>query len=230
MDRYIALDIHMESCTMAVVGPSGRRLRSQVVETNGRALVEAIRSVPGRRHVCLEEGTQSAWVYELLEPHAEDVVVTLPVRRKGSKDDLRDAWALAEELRRGSLRTLVYKAPRRRSGLRGAVGGYTMLTRDVVRVKNRIRALYRSRGVLVDARVYGVEQRSHWEGKLPVSQCRLAAMLGGYLDVVEQVRGEAEGWLREECCLSRFFVPDFSRFLVVLRCLLLDVGREASLS
>lgn len=142
MDRYIGLDVHKESCTLAVVGPSGRRLTSRVVETNGRALVEAIRGVPGRRHVCLEEGTQSAWLYEVLRPHAEDVKVTLPARRRGPKDDLRDAWALAEELRNGSLGTVVYKASRQMSGLRDAVRGYTMLTGDVVRVKNRIRALY----------------------------------------------------------------------------------------
>ncbi len=197
MDRYIALDVHMQSCTLAVVGPAGRRLKSQVVETNGRALVEAVRSIPGRRHVCLEEGTQSAWLYELLRPHAEDVVVTLPEKRKGPKDDLRDAWALAEDLRKGSLRAVVYKAPGRMSGLRDAVRGYTMLTGDLVRVKNRIKAVYRSRGVSTDARIYRAEERSRWERKLPVNQQRLAALLGGYLEAVEQAHQESEEWLRE---------------------------------
>ncbi len=42
MDRYVGLDAHAETCTQAVMGPSGRRLTSRVVETNGRALVEAI--------------------------------------------------------------------------------------------------------------------------------------------------------------------------------------------
>jgi len=198
MDRYIGLDVHKESCTLAVVGPSGRRLTSRVVETNGRALVEAIRGIPGRRHVCLEEGTQSAWLYELLRPHVEDVIVTLPAKRKGPKDDLRDAWGLAEERRKGSLGTVIYKAPRQMSGLRDAVRGYTMLTGDLVRVKNRIRALYRSRGIATDARIYRAGERSAWERRLPVSHRRLATMLGGYLDTVEQVQGEAESWLREE--------------------------------
>ncbi len=60
MDRYIGLDAHALSGTLAVIGPSGKRLKSMVVETNGHALVEAIRGISGRRHVCLEEGTQSA--------------------------------------------------------------------------------------------------------------------------------------------------------------------------
>ena len=39
---------------------------NNVVETNGRALVEAIRLVPGRKHLVFEEGVQSAWLYEIL--------------------------------------------------------------------------------------------------------------------------------------------------------------------
>ncbi len=30
MDRYIGLDVHASSCTLAVVGPSGKRLGTQV--------------------------------------------------------------------------------------------------------------------------------------------------------------------------------------------------------
>lgn len=198
MDRYIGLDVHTQSCTMVVMGPSGRRLTSRVVETNGRALVAALQSVAGDRHVCLEEGTQSAWLSELLRPHAVEVVVTLPVRRRGPKDDLRDAWELAEQLRVGTLKTVVYKAPQSIGGLRAAVRGYTMLTQDVVRLKNRLKALYRSRGLVVNKSVYEAAGRDGWVRRLPVSQRKLAEMLGAQLDVVLQARAEAERWVREE--------------------------------
>jgi hypothetical protein len=52
MDRYIGLDAHTSSCTVAVIGPSGRRLTSHVVETNARALVScdlAASKSPGRQ-------------------------------------------------------------------------------------------------------------------------------------------------------------------------------------
>jgi len=198
MDRYIGLDVHLQSCTMAVVGPSGRKLKSQVVETNGRALVGAIKSIAGRKHVCLEEGTQSAWLYEILKPHVEEVVVTVPPKRKGPKDDLRDALELAEELRVGSFKKVVYKAPRRFSGLRDAVRTYIMMTRDMVRVKNRLKAVYRSRGIMTDKSVYVEEKRGRLEKKLPVSLRRRAAMLGEQLDALEQQQQESEDWLREE--------------------------------
>jgi hypothetical protein len=46
----MGLDVHAASCTLGVVGPSGKRLSTQVVETNARALIEVLRAVPGKRH------------------------------------------------------------------------------------------------------------------------------------------------------------------------------------
>jgi hypothetical protein len=46
MDRYIGVDAHASSCTLAVVSGSGKRLRTQVVETNARCLIEAVRQIP----------------------------------------------------------------------------------------------------------------------------------------------------------------------------------------
>jgi hypothetical protein len=59
MNKYIGLDAHSASCTVAVVGPSGRHLSSQVLETNGKALIEFVRSVPGTKHLCPEKMTQT---------------------------------------------------------------------------------------------------------------------------------------------------------------------------
>src|SRR2546422_8629515 len=138
MDRYVGLDAHAETCTFAVVGPSGRRLTSKVVETNGQALVEAIRSIPGRVHLCLEEGTQSAWLHE-------------------------------------------------------------MATQDVVRAKNRLKAVLRGRGILADAGVYEGKSRGKWLKELPAAGHRPAAeWLGRELDQLVPLREEAEDWLLKE--------------------------------
>lgn len=50
MERYIGMDAHGTSCTFGVIGPSGRKLRCDVVETNGAALVNYLRNIPGRKH------------------------------------------------------------------------------------------------------------------------------------------------------------------------------------
>ena len=77
-DRYVGLDGLASSCTLGVVGPSGKRLGSHVVETNAKALIEVLRGIPRPRHLCLEEGTLVSWLSEVLSPHVEaDTVVFL---------------------------------------------------------------------------------------------------------------------------------------------------------
>ena len=45
MDRFLGLDAHMSSCTVAVVVPNGKRLSHQVVDPNAQALVAAARAM-----------------------------------------------------------------------------------------------------------------------------------------------------------------------------------------
>lgn len=198
MERYVGLDGHATTCTLAVASPSGRRLSSRVVETNGRALVDAVREIPGEVHLCLEEGTQSAWLHELLSPHVAELVVTVPERSQDSKDDLRDAWARAEDLRTGRVRTRVYKAPTQLAGLRSAASAYRLATQDMVRTKNRLKAVLRARGVLADVSVYDAAKRESWLEQLPYGHRQLAELLGREVDGLTQLRDEAEAWLLKE--------------------------------
>jgi hypothetical protein len=58
-----------------------------------------------------------------------------------------DAFRRAEELRTGTIKTSVFKAPRRFSRLRELARVHSMLVRDVVRVQGRLKAMYRGRGI-----------------------------------------------------------------------------------
>jgi transposase len=199
MERYIGIDAHKESCTMAVMGPTGRRLKELQLETNANAVKTALKSVAGERHVCLEEGELSAWLYELCEPLSKRVVVTQPEKKAGSKSDAIDAWSRADELRRGELNRLVYKAPSTYRPLREAVRCYEGVARDAVRIKNRFQAVFRARGIPAPPEeIYSSSSRSTWLAKLPPGVRRRATLLGEELDGVEEVRETAETWLREE--------------------------------
>jgi transposase len=55
MERFIGIDVHKDSSTVAVMGPSGKKIRCDVVETNGAVLVEMMKQIPGKRHLCIEE-------------------------------------------------------------------------------------------------------------------------------------------------------------------------------
>jgi transposase len=171
MERYIGMDTHSQTCTLRALTPSGKEVTRQIVETNGAALVQAIRSISGTKHLCIEEGTQSAWIYELLKNEVDDLVVTMPTRRAGQKDDARDAFVLADGLRTGAIRQRVYKTCGPYSELRAAVRSYVLLREDVTRAKNRLKALYRSRGIATPGdEVYRTGKHLQWERLLPPPQ------------------------------------------------------------
>jgi len=198
MERYIGLDVHAESTTLVVVSESGRRLRQEVVETNGAALKRALRAIPGPKRLCLEEGAQSAWLYELLQGEAEDVVVTMPAKRAGPKDDARDAAALAEDLRSGTNLRRVYKRVGPYSELRAAVRSYEMLRSDVRRTKTRLKALFLSRGLQPPGGEAFHEQRHEaWVARLPREQRRSADVLLAELKTLEELWRHAEERLLE---------------------------------
>ena len=200
MERYIGLDAHASSCTLGVVGPSGKRLGSHVVETNARALIEVLRGIPRNRHVCVEEGTLSGWLYEVLEPHVEELVVAGVRESRGPKSDKRDAFALAEQLRIGSLETVVYKDRGRFRRLGQLARAHGFVVRDAARVKNRLKSVYRSRGVGYGAgrSIYGKRDREGWLAKLPEASRTLAEVLYAEHDALVVLSAKAEKALLAE--------------------------------
>lgn len=198
MERYIGLDAHAQSCTLAVMSGTGKRVRLQVVETNGAALKQALRVIAGTKRVCLEEGTQSAWLYELLRSEADEVVVTMAGKRPGPKDDARDAWTLAESLRSGTNLRRVYKGVGPYSELRAAVRSYGLLRSDVRRTKNRLKALFRSRGLMPPGgAAYHEEKHAEWAKLLPREHQRSAEVLLAELQLLETLWSQAEARLYE---------------------------------
>ena len=194
MDSYIGLDAHASSCTLGVVGPSGKRLGSHVVETNARALIEVLRGIPRSRHVCLEEGTLSGWLHEVLEPHVEELVVTGVRKSRGPKSDKLDAFGLAEQLRIGAIETRVYKGRGQFKRLGNLARAYGFVVGDTVRVKNRLRSVLRSRGVGYGAgrSVYAKRDRDQWLGELPEATRPQAELLYEEHDMLVALRRKAE--------------------------------------
>ena len=183
MERYLGLDVHAASSTLVVLSQNGKQLRRSVIETNGRALVEAIGAIPGHRRLCFEEGTQSAWLYEILSPHVQETVVAMPGRSPGQKSDSLDARGLAEKLRSGQIERPVFKAPGQFSLLRERARMHSTIARDLVRVQARLKSQYRARGIRTPgASVYGRRRREEWLKRLPRAARSSAERLYAQLD------------------------------------------------
>lgn len=198
MDRYIGLDAHSQTCTLCVMGPSGRKLGEYVVETNAKTLLERMRGIAGDKYVCMEEGTQSEWLYEVLEPHVKEIRITQPLKRASSKNDAIDAWELADLRRRDALPRQIFKSPKTCTALRQAARGYIAVRSDMVRTKCRLHALYRSRGVQPSAEIYDPDARNEWLRSLPSSHRPLGELLSEQVDLLSQSYQKAENWLLQE--------------------------------
>jgi hypothetical protein len=117
-----------------------------IVETKASSILQFIHGLRGELHVTWEEGTWAAWLYDLLQPQVEQVLVCNPRRnsllKEGSKSDKVDARKLAELLRTGMLRP-VYRGENGLRTLRELARSYQTLSKDLTRVMNRPKALYR---------------------------------------------------------------------------------------
>src|SRR5262249_30947545 len=156
--------------------------------------VEFLKMQPGTLHVCLEEGGQSGWVTEILSPHAARVVVAHRNERSpGPKNDEGDAYGLAEQLRIGAIRSVVFKETGDFARLRQLVKAHLMIVRDTVRVQNRIKALLLSRGVHVEGKtLYRPDCRAIYLEGLPESARGAACLLLAQYDAIRVVRDQAE--------------------------------------
>ena len=192
MEKYIGMDVHATSCTAAVMNAQGKRLGAHVIATSGAALVEFLKTQAGTIHLCIEEGTQSTWLAEILSPHVEQMVVTHVSESRGQKNDERDAFTLAERLRTGTLETSVYKQVGRFGKLRQLVRAHAMIVQDTARVQHRIKSLLRSRGVPATGKsMYNTTRRGEYLGALPASARDAAELLFAQYDAVAPVRDRA---------------------------------------
>ena len=199
MDRYIGLDVHASSCTAAVIGPSGKKLQCQVLETNAKALIDFICTIPKNRRLIFEEGTHSSWLYEVLSPHVQELVVVGVRRSQGPKDDEGDAFGLAEDLRIGSVKVRVYKKRGGFATLGHLVRAHGTLVTDMVRCQNRIKSLLRSRGIPTGGKqVYSTGGRDQWLSELPAQARGHAAILYCQYDALLELRKHAEKEMLEE--------------------------------
>ena len=74
-----------------------------ILETKAATILQFFAGLRGTLLVTFEEGTWSAWLYDLLKPHVAQLVVCNPRKnallKDGNKSDRIDARKLAESLR-----------------------------------------------------------------------------------------------------------------------------------
>src|SRR5438876_8521098 len=144
------MDVHTATISVAVRDAAGKLIMESVIETKSSTILQFIQGLQGNLYVTFEEGTWAAWLYDLLKPHVTKIVVCDPRRnallKEGNKGDQVDARKLAELLRAGLLRP-VYHGENGLRTLKELSRSYLTISKDLTRVMNRVKALYRGWGI-----------------------------------------------------------------------------------
>ena len=179
--KYIGLDVHQATISVAVLDSTGKLVMEAILETKAETILEFIHGLRGSLHVTFEEGTCAAWLYALLKPHVTRVLVCDPRKnallKVGNKSDRIDARKLAELLRSNLLRSVYHEDTGLRM-LRELARSYLTITKDLTRVMNRLKALYRGWAIpCAGQQVYAPRHRSEWLGKIAEAGVRRRAEL-----------------------------------------------------
>jgi transposase len=177
--KYIGMDVHQASISIAVSDAAGKVLMECILETKANTVLEFIQGLRGSLWITFEEGTSAAWLYDLLKPHVTKVVVCDPRKnallKAGNKNDRVDARKLSDLLRAGLL-TAVYHGESGVRTLRELSRSYLAASKDLTRVMNRLKAIYRSWAIPCGGReVYFPRHRAEWLEKLKEAGVRRRA-------------------------------------------------------
>ena len=197
--KYIGLDVHKETISIAVLNSSGKLVMETIIETKASMLVQFVQGLRGNLHVTFEEGTWAAWLYDLLKPQVTKIVVCDPRRnallKEGNKSDRIDARKLAELLYLNKLKP-VYHGEHGVRALKELSRGYLTISGDLARVMTRLKAMYRSWAIpCAGKQVYAPRYRSEWLGKISEAGVRRRAefyyqQLDALRSLRQQVRRE----------------------------------------
>src|ERR1700675_2415919 len=176
-EKYIGMDVHQATISVAVMDAQGKLIMECLLETKAATIVQFMQGLQGTLSLTFEEGTSAAWLHDLLKPHVSRLVVFDPRKnallKDGNKSDRIDARKLAELLRGNQLHPVYH----------GEHGVRTL------------KELGRSAG----ATVYAPRHRGEWLAKIAEPGVRIRAeRLYQQLDLLQPVRLEARRELLAE--------------------------------
>jgi transposase len=152
MKYYIGLDAHSTTSTFAVVNENGECILRETVKTSEQSLVHVINRLHGERHMTFEESSISQWLFLQLKDKVDHLLICNPTyvaKKQGAKTDFRDALHLAQELRTNHLQPVFHDTSHWME-IRTTVSGYLDIVEEIIRFKNRLKAVFRAEAIQTD--------------------------------------------------------------------------------
>jgi transposase len=199
--KYIGIDVHQATSVFAVIDSQGKLICESILKTEASAIIDLLKGQRGSVQVAFEEGTYAHWLYDVIKPYVAKVIVCDPrkIKMDGNKTDRIDARKIAELLRLNAL-SAVYHGEQSAQTLKEYARSYISLQQDSTRIMNRVKAIYRGRGIgCRGTALYSPGKRKEWLGKLKDkgAQCRARRLLE-QLESFGKLRLEAQKDLMRE--------------------------------
>ncbi len=200
--KTVSLDVHVKASQLTARSEAGEILIEMVVPTQVEELRRVVGGIPGPKCLVMEQGPQAARLCEGLVDLVEEIIVSDPAHTAliacdENGNDREDARRLGQLAQVGLLHT-VYVPPEPYRSLRSLLEYRWGLSQEIVRTKNRIKALCHRYGVCCEGkRIYGAAGRRKLIEALKPAPLRWQAEgLYGQMDRIAQELGALDKRLR----------------------------------
>ena len=143
--KYIGIDVHSSTCSLCVMNAEGVELDNKTILTNGRLLIDYLKTLGDNIALAFEECDLSGWLFDIFQKHFSRIIVCHPAANaeyKRAKTDKLDARHLADLLRGGYLKSVFHDGSEREK-FRVLISNYEDTVCDIVRMRNRLGAVNR---------------------------------------------------------------------------------------
>lgn len=151
---YLAMDVHARSCTLGDMDENGNLIRTLQFPTCENRIVQVLKSVKAKqKYLTMEEGPLSYWAAQTASPYVTQMIVCDPrenalIYKSPHKKDKVDTRQLCRLLRLGELKQVYHPENDDRAIYKAAAQHYLDLRDQLVRLKQKIKAMYRHWGII----------------------------------------------------------------------------------
>jgi transposase len=178
---YVGIDAHKSGSNVCAMGGDGRIICEKSCGRGPQELIRVLHTIPGHKHVVLEETTIADLLYRELQPHVHRIIVANPrqnalISKNENLDDQTAAQLLAHLLRLNFVKPVHHASSPTRQEFKRLVLFHIAQTRRLVQAKNQLQAIFTSYLIpCKSGELYSPQSRAPYLDKLPGAEARFRA-------------------------------------------------------
>ena len=151
---YLAMDLHANNCTLGQMDDDGSFLGNIEFPTSENNIIHSLKSVKAEeKYLTIEAGALTYWAAQVAHSYVNQVIVCDPrenalIYKSSYKKDKVDTRNLCRLLRLGELKHVYQPENDDRAIFKAAAQHYIDLRNQMIRFKQKIKAMYRQWGII----------------------------------------------------------------------------------